>query len=274
MMLPSQKKYILKIETTSYCNQECKFCPQSQYKLKNQVMPYLNFMKIVDSLNTLGIEIATVHFGGFGESFLDNQLFDKVYYARQHLTHDTTTTTNGKLLIGKTLQNANNCFSKVFFSFHGNTPEEYEKLTGNNFEEMKRIYHNAKHVLKNKLILVNHPEGKLRMLIEGKPPQQSDIHPFHNFADQWLTDKVKPYGIDASMQGQRYCEFNLFIIVRVDGSLCTCCNDWNTENNILTGTYPKCDRCGNKAIVEEVFLNSDGFQFQELMTKLDRMIKA
>ena len=121
-------KRILKIETTSLCNQKCQFCPQTEYKLKNQVMPISLFSKIMDSIKALNIEISCIHFGGMGEPLLDPSLFGRIHYAKT-LTNEFTLTTNGYYLTNTNLTQVNKYFSKVFFSFHGNTPEEYEKLS-------------------------------------------------------------------------------------------------------------------------------------------------
>jgi hypothetical protein len=236
-------------------------------------MPMELYKKIIDSIKLLGIKISNIHFGGMGEPLLDPLLIARLIYAKKQLKCTFTLTTNGKALNEGFINDFNKYFNEVYFSFHGNTPEEYEKLTGNNFEEMKKKYLDAKKILGNKLILVNHPEGKLRMLIEGKPPQIGDIHPFHNFADQFLTTRSAPFGIDASMNGQKYCEYQLFIIIGVDGSIGTCCIDWNRENDITTFSYPKCKRCIKLEHFQELFTKYNASEFETLLVRLNNKIQ-
>ena len=227
----------LKIEVTTKCNQKCYFCPQNEYSLRNKTMSNSYFFRIIDCIQDLKIPIYSVSLGGMGEPLMDPDLFLKARYAKK-LSNKLVITTNGKLITEDLLKEAKKVLTKLYFSFHGNTLEEYELYSGNDFEEMKEKVLMAKEILGNKLFLLNYPEGKL-----GKKlgVAVSSIHPLHN----WGNQKIKNRLGDNSMSGCKFCGLTHMIYIRIDGSFSGCGNDWSIENKLLLNQFPKCVHCHN-----------------------------
>ena len=231
--------YNLIIETCSSCNLKCQFCPQYKYKLRNKTMSMKLFKKIVDSLEKLEIPIDLVTFSGMEEPFLDKYLFERIEYIRK-ICSNIETYTNGILLNEELLKKIKENFTRIYLSIHGNKPEEYEKYTGNKFSDIKKIAQLAYSVLGNKLIISNHPKGELERFLEIKVSQTASYHPLFNWGESTIAKKI-----NSKLTSQRYCEIMLGIVIRVDGTIATCCSDWNNKNNILKGKFPRCYNCSN-----------------------------
>ena len=256
--------FVLRIEATSYCNQQCYFCPQSRYHLKNRIMPMDMFKRIIDSIYELKIPIWAFEFTGMCEPLTDPYLFERCEYARK-VTGNFVLYTNGKLLNERALKKINKVFSRVYFSLHGSTPEEYESYSGNKFEVMKEKLFLAKEILGDKLILLNYPEGKLARVLGIERYQ---VHPFHNWMDEEIAEKT-----NSSMAGCKYCPLTKLIFFRVNGSLGTCGNDWDNINDILNFDFPLCSKCYSKDHFSELLNTGRISEFVVLLKRLVNRIE-
>lgn len=234
-------KYNLIIENTSYCNQKCKFCPQHKYSKKDRIMPFDMFKKIIDAIYKLKIPISHITLSGMGEPFTDKDIFKKTEYANKLAPVETYT--NGKLFNEVILKNIAKHFYRVYLSIHGNTPKEYEDYTSNNFSMIKSKAQIAKKILRDKLIISNHPLGMLEPYLELNINHSASTRPMFN----WGQDDIA-MEINSNIMHQKYCELLNGIVFRVDGSLATCCSDWNNSNNILNLDFSYCEICCNKNI--------------------------
>ena len=69
------------IEVTNRCGAKCIMCPRELLTQKLDVMKNDLFFKLIDEANELGIEI--IDLCGYGDVFLDKNLFTKIKYAKK-----------------------------------------------------------------------------------------------------------------------------------------------------------------------------------------------
>ncbi len=118
--------WIVSIETTTYCNLRCSFCPNSKYErglIKNKKLMDINlFKKIINELSEQGyLGAVNLHF--YGEPLTDNRLAELVAYTRKKVQKaKININTNGILLdiplYKKLVEAGVNCFH---VSQHTNT---------------------------------------------------------------------------------------------------------------------------------------------------------
>jgi len=222
------------------------------------------FKKIVDSLERLNIPIDLVTFSGMEEPFLDRHLFERIKYIKK-ICSNVETYTNGTLLNEELLKKINENFTRIYLSIHGNKPEEYEKYTKNKFQDIKKTAQLAYSILGNKLIISNHPKGELERFLELKVSQIASYHPLFNWGESTIAKKI-----NSKLISQRYCEIILGIVIRVDGTIATCCSDWNNENDILKNKFPRCYRCSNVGFFKSI--QAKLYEKIELLKKLRKEI--
>lgn len=255
----------LSIETSSFCNFSCKFCPQSKCGLKNRIMPMVLFKAIVDSICELKIPVEWFCFDGIGEPLTDNSLFEKAKYALKFCKKQLLFT-NGSLFTKEKIESANELMSLVYFSIHGNTPSEYEALTGGNFEEIKKTSGLAHKILGKKLAILNYPGRKLGKYLGL--PLAPVAHPFHNWGDEEIAKRMNTKIVNPCR-----CPLLIKPSIRVDGSFSTCGIDWNQENNFLLKRFPKCERCSNADYFKSIEHGKELNDHIEVLRKLDSLIK-
>ena len=90
-----EKKYFfihqlsdVEIETHSFCNRACSFCPNSQFSRfdKSQIMDESIFKKVMDELNLLGFK-GTIQLNRYNEPLALDLIFDRVEYACKQLPY-------------------------------------------------------------------------------------------------------------------------------------------------------------------------------------------
>lgn len=229
------------IETTTFCNIDCMFCPRDRYILKDRTMPMELFKKIIDSIYELKIPIEGLNLNGFGEPLLDPFLIDRIKYAKK-LTKKIGFYTNGILLTEEKLKELKENVHHIWLSVHGNNPEEYERLMkGADFEKIKKIAKRAKEIFKDELWIYNCPEGKIEEYLEVKVCKEAN-QPFMS----WAHDENVMKNMNTTIYSHPFCEIagkDDTIMIRVDGTFMSCCMDWRKENDILNNSFPMCSKC-------------------------------
>jgi len=224
------------------------------------------FKVIIDSIHDMKIPIHTISFSGMGEPLTDNTLFEKAEYARKNCTviDNIHFYTNGALFTEEKMRLADETMNQVYLSIHTNTPEEYERYSGNKFGKIKEIATQAKRILGGKLIILNYPEGKLSKYL-GLPT--GSTHPFHNWGDKEIEKKT-----GSKMSGCRFCGIMESAKIRVDGSISSCGNDWNAKNDILNKKFPVCKTCYNYEHFKNM-VNSEEFDnYIQMLRELQERI--
>ena len=85
----------LQIEATTSCNLDCKICMRRNLERHSSLLSLDDFRKVLDSGN-----FRYVGLHGWGESLLNQQLFEMVRYAESKGVY-TSLTTNGTLIQDK-----------------------------------------------------------------------------------------------------------------------------------------------------------------------------
>lgn len=250
--------FALGIETTTICNYSCKFCPQHKCARRGKVMSIDLFKRIIDSIADLKIPIDIISFSGMGEPLTDPGLFDKIIYAKK-ICSNIIMYSNGALLDMEKLEKIKQLVTTLYFSFHGDTPKQYEELTGGDFKNMKVKATLANKVLGGKLRILNYPENKLANYL-GLPIWEAK-HPFHSWGDKDIEKRFKN-----QMSGCRYCNMVSAIKIRVTGEIGTCGNDWDHINKPLDNKFSFCYQCHNYQDFEK-YLNNGRLDKYILMLK-------
>lgn len=128
--------HLIQFETTTACNATCTMCPLPTMTRTRGRMSEALFHKIIAD----GMEMGVRHFIPFlnGEPFADKRIFDWLdYMAARDLT--VTLFTNGSLLDAakaeRLAQYTN--IESVTLSFHGGTPEAFERVMGLDYATCK-----------------------------------------------------------------------------------------------------------------------------------------
>lgn len=217
------------VETTTFCNGSCTFCPLGRTPNEDRIpkfMSFETFRKIADNLKKMGIKIRCLY--NLGEPLSDKGLFEKYKYARELGVLDNIVglNSNGHLLHENMYDDLLMYTRQISFSCP-NTGDEYEKLTGLNWDDFFRKvtdfikYRDANDKSYDVLISTNRVDGSnlinvfeafrgYNVVFEGDPGV--------DWGDRWIT-------------GVRYCDINNgTALINIDGDITTCCFDFKGEN--------------------------------------------
>ena len=137
---------------TSACNANCFFCHRDGTDQKGFFLDYFTFDKIIDKFSK---QITKLRFAG-GEPFLHPDLF-KMIKRVLPITKDVGVVTNGLLLSKYFKEIKESNLSKLTVSLHTLNENSFEKITGVNKLEHKKIINsiaNLKNYLKIKINVV------------------------------------------------------------------------------------------------------------------------
>lgn len=120
------------IENSTVCNLSCQMCPLTGMKRKRGFMTFEQFRKIYDVLHPPFLNLT-----GYGESFLNKDIFKMVSYAKRHGSF-VKFDSNGTLLTSAAIDQVfKSKLDLISFSLDGVTKKTYEKIrVGSNFEKV------------------------------------------------------------------------------------------------------------------------------------------
>ena len=221
------------IEITNRCGAKCIMCPREQMTQKLDVMKNDVFYKIVEESNELGIDI--IDLCGYGDVFLDRELFRKIKYAKKiNPNFKVYISTTGNVMSEKYFEDILEYVSILKFSIYGTTKKNYEKVMGGiKFEKsIKNILKFLKLDKEKKIytignfILMDEVKNEMDRWIEFWESKLSEIYVWkpHNYI----------YGRnyrDISGKEKKTCGRPLEgpLNVAVDGKAHVCCYDFNKE---------------------------------------------
>ena len=120
--------YSLSIEATAYCNLRCTMCANRKLKRKKGYMELDLYKKIIDEVTSVSTNF-NLCLNGYGESFLNADIFDMIKYAKDKKIKRVLINTNGMLLteenIDKLIESNIDC---VVISIDGFSKELYESI--------------------------------------------------------------------------------------------------------------------------------------------------
>lgn len=238
----------LSFENSSFCNAACTYCPHGTDSLKREkaIMKNEEFFRIIDICKKEGIE--KISFGGLGEFLLDKRFLIKAKYVVDSGLKLSSLTTNG-MLLDKNLSEELILLGmeSITISIDSFEKDIYESIrVGLSFErviknlydllEVNEKYNNTAKINLNVTVTAgNRDEQKLIVdrfsQFFGKNFSISFL-PLHNWAGSFDSlEQIK----DAPSALKNSC-IRIFMnnqaIVRSDGCLSICCNDYENEYSL------------------------------------------
>lgn len=221
------------IEVTNRCGAKCIMCPRELLTQKLDVMKNDLFFKLVEEANEIGIEV--IDLCGYGDVFLDRDLFTKIKYAKKiNPKFKVYISTTGNVMREKYFEEILENVDILKFSIYGNTKKTYEKVMGGikfqksirnilkflNFDKDSKVY------TMGNFILMPEVKHEMQRWINFWEPKLSEVYVWkpHNYT----------YGRnyrDISGRKQKTCGRPLEgpLNVAVDGKAHVCCFDFNKE---------------------------------------------
>jgi radical SAM protein with 4Fe4S-binding SPASM domain len=230
----------LSLENTTYCGANCLFCPREEYSFKWEHMNTAFFKKIIDQAAELGMRSLAI--GGFGDSFLDPEFEDKLFYVKQKYPFMKVSASSTCHVVGPdTLKWLGPLVDTFKISLFGTTKEVYEKIHGRGLK-FEKVMENIKGVFalpKDKrpyiimLFLVNKDnEHQVEAWKKQWEPLADEVMVWlpHNWAGKFVTASKKGYDENTETSPKscgRPSKGNL--VVRANGQVSMCCFDFNRD---------------------------------------------
>ena len=139
-MIPESNE--LRFEVTTKCNYNCIICPRERLTRKIETMSLEAFKFLLDKIISETDQFGTVTFPGMGEPLLDEELDQKIIYAKEK---DITILmlTNGSLLSVERFKRLQDIgVDSIRVSMYGDTPESYASIHGINSNFFERVKNN------------------------------------------------------------------------------------------------------------------------------------
>lgn len=115
----------LQLEPSSTCNLRCPMCYITTHKIKAGLLSLDNFKKLMDEV---GDYLLLLHFWGWGEPFLNKDIFSMIKYARKKGVK-VVTSTNGLLFNDESIdQLIDSKLDALIFALDGVDQETYDKF--------------------------------------------------------------------------------------------------------------------------------------------------
>lgn len=225
----------VRIETCTHCNYSCVFCPHSSFsfKRKKEIMSLDLYKYILKKLMIEAPYINETTISGFGESFLDKSLMQKIEYSRE-LGYRVHIVTNGSFLSDGIIDELIKLdVSDIRISLHSIISDNYEKITKANKGLHKKIMQSIEYIIKNKI------KTKIILTVEQIDINKEEISSIINFykdridlleiwtPHNWVnTFSYRTGSIVRSTCGR---PINGPLQVQVDGTVNMCCFDFNGE---------------------------------------------
>tara|TARA_B100000676_G_C17908635_1_gene748780 strand:+ start:143 stop:1069 length:927 start_codon:yes stop_codon:yes gene_type:complete len=226
---------VITIEVTNRCSAACIMCPREKMIQALEVMSMDVWRRIIDDANRLNIEMLDLC--GYGDVFLDRDLFEKVRYAKSvNSNFRIYISTTGIAMTPNKLDDIIEHVNILKFSIYGCTKDVYEKVMQNvNYDRaMKNIHallsRNAAEggpiYTQGNFILLDENSHQMDDWIEYWEPRLSEVYVWkpHNYLDG------RQYR-DISGKPQKTCGRPLEgpLNIAVNGDAHVCCFDYNKE---------------------------------------------
>lgn len=225
------------VETTSFCNLQCKMCPRNLKPIRLGAMDDDLFKKIVDEAGQFGQRSFSLHL--FGEPLCDKDIIEKINYIKStDPKNSVLLTTNGVLLTPDiSLGLIKNGLDKITISIHSPENKTYQSITGQ--DKLATVEINILEFIRlKKETKSNRPKIFLRLVKIKENAQQ-----ITDFYKKWRRYPLKievreghNYGgkikdILQRRPPRRYPCYHLWLApgINWDGEVSICCDDINRE---------------------------------------------
>lgn len=129
---PLQSPLVVYVETSSFCNLECRFCPQhiSPESLNKQNMSLDLFKKLITDMNEFSPKPKLIRFCGLGDPLFNKEFLQMVKFARQaNVADKLELITNGLLLSDLLIKELPKLLDRIIVSIEGLDNDDYENFT-------------------------------------------------------------------------------------------------------------------------------------------------
>lgn len=236
-------KHMINIETTNSCCAKCSICPRDAFTPPIGSMDMKVFKKIIDEAVEFNTEV--INLCGFGEAFMDRDLFWRLDYVKSKLPNSKTyISTNAFLMKKYMFDNIIEYVDSIKFSIFGVSPEVYHTMHRLN---RKSVYANVESFLKYIKDLEKRPytTGLFVMTDDNYFEKDTWLQYWESKFDEvyiwkphnWLDKRYRV--VDKTKQQSCMRPFNT-VYVHVNGDVSVCCWDLNKQlviGDIKTQTF-------------------------------------
>ena len=240
---------VIYIETSSYCNLKCIFCPQhlDPKNLNKQNMSLETFKKTINDINKFPKPLSKLRLCGTGEPTFNKKLPQMLEYARKNANFDKfELITNGLLITENLAHSLTKNLDRLIISIEGLDEKIYQDYTNTKIN-YKRFLSNLKFIFKNK------KNCKIHIKIHNnavKLPEQKKefFSKFSNLCDEIFIENLVDLWpetdssyvtcgthrfIDKKKEQIKVCS-QIFKTMQInsDGSVIPCSIDWKAINKI------------------------------------------
>lgn len=247
----------VQVQTISWCNRSCPFCPSQKFPRKVEFMPVETYQRVLDELASIGF---SGRFSPYlqGEPLLDKRLPELVAMARATLPRaKLLIQTNGDALtVEKGLALFEAGLHKLIINCYEDRAQvsRIQSLVGELVGRQADL-----RFIKGSLARLNRPEppGQIRreIAIEDKTWWQADT------ADNWAGNI--PGALTQPLRKWCYRPFNQ-LYVHFNGNVVLCCCDWKGE--VIFGNL-------TKQSLPEAFSSPIATRYRENLNKKNRQMK-
>jgi len=167
------------IETTNYCNTNCKFCPHSRMKRQLMHMTPELYEKALKETVELGVKHLTLGF--IGEPLLDIRLFDRIKMAKDMGIETVSIFTNGIIMDEqKTEKILDSGIDDIFVSVDAYNAKRYREMRA--IGDYDTVVKNVKYLIREKeQLLKKKPQINIGMILLNN----EDKKHVQQFISQW-----------------------------------------------------------------------------------------
>lgn len=261
--IPLETPFLVFIDPSSICNQECSFCPTGHRRMIRkyytpQVMSMTVFKKVVDELGEFPEKIKTVRLYKDGEPLI-NPNIDIMVNACKAVANSVELTTNGILLSNsqsRVLIDAG--LDKIFISVPRNYTDTYRKQVEYFFENRGQCHVHVKMISNGQFI---------------DPEADRFLYDFTHISDSLFVENMVPcwptFFIDGEHSGKgiygqdlaeppAVCPYIFYSMsINAEGSVSMCFLDW--KHRMIVGT------ANSKETLKEIWNGSNMFVWRLFM---------
>jgi len=236
--IEKNKKYYFAIESTSFCNAKCSFCPNCKMKRQKQVMGMEVFLKIVERIKQEKIRPVVFNLAGTGEPLIDKNIFKKINVLKKSFPEAELFMPTNLNLANEEIQErlVNGGLDNISVSLNADNVADYKKImsldfkvTIKNLEGLIRLRNKYKSKLKINIKLAANPVNKhsIKKFLKRweKKVDSVGVSWIHSWAGAVDNgDKKNKYLV-------RYPCRSLFeqIVIHANGNIALCCVDYEGE---------------------------------------------
>lgn len=248
--VPLNSPLVIYVEPSSYCNLECRFCPQhtgkGQFEKFNMSVDL--FKKVLEDIKEFPRKPELMRFCGIGDPLFNKSITDMVQLAdASDAVYRTEVISNGLLLTDKMITVFARHLGRIVISVEGLSDEDYRNFTGRNIcfknlvDKVAKFYYSSDrrcviHVKIHNQAVLTSQRKELFYRVFG---DISDEIYIENLVNLW-PEQTSNLGLDA---GQRFegttpmdskvCpQIFKSLQVNADGRVLPCCVDWKSINVI------------------------------------------